>query len=69
MNCARRSFAVAVLNGFVYAIGGINGGTYYDSVEKYCLRSNKWVFVHSMSVERRAVRAAALENYVYAAGM
>ena len=68
MNCARRSFAVTVLNGYLYAMGGINGGTYYDSVERYCPRSNKWVFVQPMSVERRAVCAAALDNYVYAAG-
>lgn len=85
MNHPRRGFALAVLHGCMYAIGGINGGNfmshseliiidfllgiYYDSVEKYCPKRNQWRFVQPMTVERRAVYAASLDNYIYAAGM
>lgn len=43
-------------------------GTYYDSVERYCPKKNQWRFVQPMTIERRAVCAAALDNYIYAAG-
>jgi hypothetical protein len=36
MNSTRYGFAAVSLNGFIYCIGGYDGETWLDSVERYC---------------------------------
>ncbi|CAG5107808.1 Oidioi.mRNA.OKI2018_I69.chr1.g3497.t1.cds [Oikopleura dioica] len=68
----RTSVGVAVLNGWVlmylYAIGGQDGGSCLDLVERYDQANNKWERKASMKTRRLGVGVAVLNEFVYAVG-
>lgn len=58
MTTRRLGVAVAVLGGFLYAIGGSDGQTPLNTVERFDPRSNKWTVVAPMSTRRKHLGCA-----------
>lgn len=58
MNIKRLGVAVAVLGPYLYAVGGSDGTTPWDLVERYEPRTNKWTPVASMSTARKHLGCA-----------
>ena len=68
MNEGRRSFAAVSCNDFIYAIGGYFPEVIFQSVEKYDLCKDEWIFIACMSVERHYHKACVLQGKVYVIG-
>lgn len=68
MTTRRLGVAVAVLGGFLYAIGGSDGATPLNTVERYDPRQNKWAVVAPMSTRRKHLGCAVFNNFIYAVG-
>ncbi|RXM31857.1 Kelch-like protein 20, partial [Acipenser ruthenus] len=64
----RTSVGVAVLGGYLYAVGGQDGVSCLNIVERYDPKENKWTRVASMSTRRLGVAVAVLGGFLYAVG-
>ncbi|KAF3825764.1 hypothetical protein GH733_006591 [Mirounga leonina] len=53
---------VTVLEGPIYAVGGHDGWSYLNTVERWDPQSQQWTFVASMSIARSTVGVAALNG-------
>ena len=62
----RLGVAVAVLNGYLYAIGGSDGQCPLNTVERYDPRKNCWTVMASMSTRRKHLGCAVYNNMIYA---
>merc|ERR1739844_335695 len=60
--------AVAVLNGFLYAIGGSDGQCPLNSVERYDPQKNTWTLMAPMSTRRKHLGSQVYNNMIYAVG-
>ena len=60
--------AFAVLDGSLYAVGGVDGSSELNSVEKYDPKTNQWRNVQSMSSKRFYLGVAVLDGSLYAVG-
>lgn len=68
MTTRRLGVAVAVLGGYLYAIGGSDGQSPLNTVERYDPRHNKWSLVSPMSTRRKHLGCAVFNNLIYAVG-
>lgn len=68
MTTRRLGVAVAVLGGYLYAIGGSDGQSPLNTVERYDPRHNKWSPVSPMSTRRKHLGCAVFNNFIYAVG-
>lgn len=68
MTTRRLGVAVAVLGGYLYAIGGSDGQSPLTTVERYDPRQNKWSQVSPMSTRRKHLGCAVFNNLIYAVG-
>ena len=70
MSTRRSSVGLAVLNGFLYAVGGYDGVARQclNSVERYDSEADEWSPVEPMTQRRSGAAVAVLENMVYAIG-
>ncbi|XP_073198374.1 kelch-like protein 5 isoform X2 [Lepidochelys kempii] len=59
---------VAVLEGPMYAVGGHDGWSYLNTVERWDPQARQWNFVASMSTPRSTVGVAVLNGKLYAVG-
>ncbi|KAM5195060.1 kelch-like protein 4 isoform 5-T5 [Hipposideros larvatus] len=59
---------VAVLEGPMYAVGGHDGWSYLNTVERWDPQACQWNYVASMSTARSTVGVVALNNKLYAIG-
>lgn len=50
-------------NGFLYALGGNDGSSSLNSVERYDPKVNKWTIVTSMLTRRSSIGASVLECF------
>ncbi|KAF6772938.1 hypothetical protein AHF37_08413, partial [Paragonimus kellicotti] len=64
----RHGLGVAVLEGVVYAVGGHDGWSYLNTVERWNGRAKSWSPVAPMAVQRSTVGVAALDGLLYAVG-
>lgn len=64
----RSAGGVAPLGGYVYALGGHDGLSIFDSVERYDPVENIWVKVKSMLNRRCRLGVATLNGKLYACG-
>ncbi len=69
MPTARGGLSAAVVNGKIYAIGGINSGVRLSTVEVYDPATNTWSAAASMLTPREILAAAAVNGKVYAITM
>ncbi|XP_060247502.1 kelch-like protein 1 isoform X2 [Meriones unguiculatus] len=59
---------VTVLEGPIYAVGGHDGWSYLNTVERWDPQSQQWTYVASMSIARSTVGVAALNGKLYSVG-
>ena len=64
----RSAGGVAALGKYVYALGGHDGLSIFDSVEKYDPVSNTWTKVSPMLNRRCRLGVATLNDKLYACG-
>ncbi len=60
---------MVALDGYLYAIGGNDGSSSLNSVERYNPGINEWVVVSSMTMRRSSVAAAVLHMAKHEAAM
>ena len=60
-NVYRRGLGLAALGGAVYAIGGLDDKTCFDTVERYDPNANNWTPVAPMILPRGGVGVAVLK--------
>jgi hypothetical protein len=68
MPTARSGLGVAVVNGKIYAIGGLNDDGYLATCEEYDPAANSWVAKKSMPTPRSNFAVAVVENKIYVIG-
>jgi kelch-like protein 8 len=68
MQTLRRGIAVGVLEGPMYAVGGLDDVNCYRTVERYDPQLDEWTEVASLKSPRGGVGVATLGKYLYAAG-
>ena len=68
MSTRRLGVAVAVLGGFLYAVGGSDGTSPLNTVERYDPRSNKWTPVAPMGTRRKHLGCAVYNDMLFAVG-
>nr|CAH0100223.1 unnamed protein product [Daphnia galeata] len=64
----RHRAGLAVLDGYLYAIGGASGKTDLDTVERYNPERDQWEWVAAMNTPRVGVSAAVVNRLLYAIG-
>ena len=64
----RKKLILLKLDGYLYAVGGQDGVSCLNFVEKYDANINKWTRVANMSTKRLGVAVCCLNNYLYAIG-
>ena len=65
---ARNRPGLAVLDGYLYAVGGACGKGHLESVERYNAEQNQWEWVAPMKMSRVGVSAAVVNRLLYAIG-
>ncbi|KAF5283175.1 hypothetical protein FQR65_LT02687 [Abscondita terminalis] len=68
MSVARSQMGVAVLDDYLYVVGGNNKSQVLSSVERYSFRKGTWSTVPSMSVGRSGPAVAAVDGLLYVIG-
>lgn len=68
MPAARTGHVVATVNNRIYAIGGLNGSGYLNSVEQYDPATNAWTTRASMPTRRASAAAAVVNGKIYVMG-
>lgn len=64
----RNGVGLAILNGYLYAIGGHDGQKFQHSVEVYDPRVNRWKNVAPLKHKRASAGVVVYENRIYALG-
>lgn len=62
------SGGLAMLDGFVYAVGGWEGNSRLDSVECYNPHTNSWQFTESFKMAVTSPAVVALDGLLYVTG-
>lgn len=68
MSIPRNRVGVAVMDGFLYAVGGSAGSEYHDTVEYYDPAEDRWTLAQSMSYKRLGVGVAVVNRLLYVIG-
>lgn len=70
MGTHRSSVGVAVMNGYLYAVGGYDGVSRLclNSVERYNPRTDKWTYIDGMLQRRSGAAVTVMDNLLYAIG-
>ena len=68
MTTCRRGVGVAILNGYLYAVGGSDGIQPLKLAERYDPTCDLWTRISDMNERRSSVAAATLGEYFYAIG-
>lgn len=62
LSCYFYPLGVATLEGPMYAVGGHDGWSYLNTVERWDPEGRQWNYVASMSTPRSTVGVVALNN-------
>jgi len=65
---SRNYLSTLLLNGNIYAVGGNNGRTRLNTVERYDISANQWIAAPSMRFMRSDAAAVALNGSIFAMG-
>ncbi|KAI5704376.1 hypothetical protein M8J76_013621 [Diaphorina citri] len=64
----RSELGIAMLDGFVYAVGGWDGSCRLDSVERYDPTKNEWSYIEPMKLAVTSPAVVAHEGMLYVTG-
>ncbi|KAL1457879.1 hypothetical protein WDU94_008061 [Cyamophila willieti] len=64
----RSELGIAMLDGYVYAVGGWNGACRLDSVERYDPTKNEWSYIEPMRIAVTSPAVVAHEGMLYVTG-
>lgn len=59
---------VAAINQYIYVVGGYDGASQLNTVERYDTEKGVWEFVASMKTARSALSVTVLDCKIYAMG-
>jgi kelch-like protein 1/4/5 len=68
MATPRHGLGVAILEGPLYAVGGHDGWSYLNTVERWDPVGRSWSYVCPMSVSRSTAGVAVLGKFLYVCG-
>lgn len=68
MSRERAAIATAVLNGYLYAIGGRFMESTLDLVERYCPRTDRWTTLAPLLLARLNCGMVAFNDHLYVVG-
>ena len=51
MSTARSELGLALIDGCIYAVGGWNGETRLNTIERYSIAENKWTKVREIRLD------------------
>ncbi|XP_077476371.1 kelch-like ECH-associated protein 1A [Stigmatopora argus] len=68
LNVPRNRVGVGVVDGCIYAVGGSQGSTLHDTVERWDPETNRWSFVRPMRVARLGAGVASCGGALYVVG-
>ncbi|EDO46854.1 predicted protein [Nematostella vectensis] len=68
MHQCRSNHSVLTLGGYLYALGGYDGNSYLNTVERYCPKTKEWTMVSPMIFSRSCFAAEVADGYIYAFG-
>ncbi len=68
MGTKRLGVSVAVLGGYLYAIGGSDGLLPLNTVERYDPKTNRWTPAQPMITRRKHLGSAVYKNFIYVVG-
>lgn len=68
MPTARAGLGLAVINGKIYAIGGMNNNSYLNTNEEYNPVTNKWITRTPMPTARSGFAIVTYQNRIYVIG-
>ncbi len=60
---------LAMLDGYIYAVGGWEGSARLDSIERYNPNTNLWSFVAPMKMEVTSPAVVAHDGMLFVTGM
>ena len=60
---------LAMLDGYMYAVGGWDGSMRLDTVEQYNLYTNVWCYVSNMKMALTSPAVAAVDGCLYVTGV
>ena len=67
-NLFHLSAGMAMLDGYVYAVGGWEGTLRLDSIERYSQHGNDWAYVAPMKMAVTSPAVVAHEGFLYVTG-
>lgn len=68
MKCSRSGAGVGSLGQYIYVIGGYDGKSQLNSVERYDTERDIWENVSSVTIARSALSVTILDSKLYAMG-
>ncbi|XP_055356681.1 uncharacterized protein LOC129601808 [Paramacrobiotus metropolitanus] len=68
MNSPRFALGIAAFGEYIYAIGGCDGRSVLNTVERYCIPSDNWEFVADLPVPLSGCSVVDLEGSLYVFG-
>lgn len=68
MNTPRKDFGISVLNGKLYAVGGLNGTLCLNTAERFDPIAGKWEFIPNMDTKRTGHSVVSSGDFLYALG-
>lgn len=60
---------LAMLDGYMYAVGGWDGSMRLDTIEQYNLYTNAWCFVSNMKMALTSPAVAAVDGCLFVTGL
>lgn len=69
MHSRRCYVSVTVHNGLIYAMGGYDGESRLNTVERYDPTSNQWTLITPMLTRRSDAGACTLDDKIYIIGI
>lgn len=68
MSKHRSAAGVVAFEGHIYALGGHDGLSIFDSVERYNVETNRWSIMTPMQTKRCRLGVATLNGKIYVCG-
>ncbi|CAF1104954.1 unnamed protein product [Didymodactylos carnosus] len=68
MLTSRSELGLALIDNYLYAVGGWDGSNRLNSIERYCIESNCWTIISQMQIAVTSPSVCALKGFLYIIG-